>query len=276
MRIIFIYFKYLGSIFPRFVAKNTFNIFLTPKRRKIGEKNKKILKKAITTFLVFKGKDIALYNWSFEGNKKTAFILHGWESMASDFYKIIIELNSNGYNVFSFDAPSHGLSKGKNTNVNEFKEAFKLVLKKGKISEIDVLIGHSLGGLIPVLALNDPDFSVRIKKLILLASPSGIYGIIDGFKRLLSLRQKSFFYLNKLIEKKIKYSVNEIDKKILIKPPNINSLYLIYDESDSVVSFSEGVKLSKNWGVPINRILDVGHYKMIKNNEVLTIIKKII
>lgn len=269
MKLIPFYFRFLGFISPQFAAKSAFNIFLTPKKRKIGEKNKAVIEKAEISFVDYKNKKVALYKWWDKENKKTAFIIHGWESMASDFYKMILELKSGGYNVISFDAPSHGMSMGKKTNVNEFKEVFHLILSREKISTMDV-IGHSLGGVASLLAVNEYDESLEVDKMILLATPSNISGRVKDFKKLLSLNQKSSFLLDSLIEKRITYPINELDSRILNKPINVNSLHLIYDEMDRVVSLKEGETFSENWKIPIEKVLKVGHFKMINNKEVLT------
>ena len=66
------------------------------------------------------------------------------------FHALIAHFVSKGFKVISFDAPGHGKSSGGETNLVEFAACIdKIVAINGAPK---VLIGHSLGAVISLLA----------------------------------------------------------------------------------------------------------------------------
>ncbi|WP_029277036.1 alpha/beta fold hydrolase [Pedobacter borealis] len=97
---------------------------------------------------------ISINCFSWGNGKRKVLLTHGWASKALDFYELIIELlKIDDLEIIAFDAPGNGSS------ISEFSN---LMLYAGSVKSIalnyahpDALIGHSLGGMANVIALQE-------------------------------------------------------------------------------------------------------------------------
>lgn len=109
------------------------------------------------------------FTWGAGKNK--VLVSHGWGSKAADFNELISQLKEiPDVQVIAFDAPANGSSEGQLSNLLLFVQAIEAVVQK--TGTPDVFIGHSLGGMANVIALNNlgikPSLLISITPLILL------------------------------------------------------------------------------------------------------------
>jgi len=103
-----------------------------------------------------------------DGSKKV-LITHGWGSKAIDFDEVIIGLKAvEDIRIIVFDAPGNGSSEGELSNLILFAKAAEAVINK--YSAPDVMIGHSLGAMANIIAINEtvikPTLQISIAPLI--------------------------------------------------------------------------------------------------------------
>ncbi|MFF2277971.1 alpha/beta fold hydrolase [Agromyces sp. NPDC058126] len=95
--------------------------------------------------------DGVLYEWG--SGARTVLLVHGWRGRASQFAPIIRELRASGCHLVAFDAPAHGDSGGRRTDIRSWTEAItRLHLKYGRF---EAIVGHSLGSLAAMAAVRD-------------------------------------------------------------------------------------------------------------------------
>ena len=117
----------------------------------------------------FANKELLFNGFKWGNGQRKVLITHGWGSKAADFTEIIIALKKVGdLEIIAFDAPGNGSSEGELSNLLLFTEATKaIILKYGKP---DIVIGHSLGAMANVMALNElmiiPSLLISIAPLI--------------------------------------------------------------------------------------------------------------
>jgi len=93
--------------------------------------------------IVVRDAEVCTYEWG--AGDRTVLLLHGWQGRASQFAPLVRELVSEGFRVVSFDAPAHGSSRGRRTDIRDWVEAAgRLQSLAGPFS---ALIGHSFGAL---------------------------------------------------------------------------------------------------------------------------------
>ncbi len=93
--------------------------------------------------LLVRGIPVTTYTWS--TGPRTVLLLHGWRGRASQFSPLVRELVAEGFRVVAFDAPAHGSSGGRHTDIRDWVDAAEqLDRTHGPFS---ALIGHSFGGL---------------------------------------------------------------------------------------------------------------------------------
>ena len=99
------------SVFnKRAAAIQAFDIFCTPRRGRLSSIQKEYLKPYKDKELSLEGNTLQTYLW--EGAGPTVLLIHGWESNAHRWWKLIPELQARNYRIVTFDAPAHGASGG--------------------------------------------------------------------------------------------------------------------------------------------------------------------
>jgi len=112
--------------------------------------------------------------------------VHGWESNASRWEKLLPYLLKTGSTIIAIDAPAHGLSEGKEFSVPKYSDCIAAFCK---ICNPNILIGHSIGGAACIYYqfLNQNE---AINKMVLLGSPSDLRNLIQNYCELLSLNNR--------------------------------------------------------------------------------------
>jgi len=103
-----------------------------------------------------------------DGSKKV-LISHGWGSKAVDFDEVITGLKViDDIQIIAFDAPGNGSSEGELSNLILFAKAAEAIISR--YGAPDVMIGHSLGAMANVIAMNEtnikPALQISIAPLI--------------------------------------------------------------------------------------------------------------
>lgn len=127
-----------------------------------------------------------------------ALLIHGMAGSYRIWDRTVIFLMRQGYNVITLDLSGHGASKKRNIySFDTWVEDVLEVLKKHNIEQLDLILGHSLGGLITTGVSKQ----IPTKKIVfidpLLVVPIGIMRPI--IKRI--LRMGSSTSLKQLIER---------------------------------------------------------------------------
>jgi pimeloyl-ACP methyl ester carboxylesterase len=117
----------------------------------------------------FTGNELAFNVFVWGNGKHKILITHGWGSKAADFNDMINALRQlDDVQIISFDAPGNGSSESTLSNLILFIEAVKSVILHFGVP--DVLVGHSLGVMANIIALNQlklkPSLLVSIAPLV--------------------------------------------------------------------------------------------------------------
>jgi len=96
-----------------------------------------------------RGLDLVTYEWGH--GDQTVLIAHGWRGRASQFATLVRDLTYEGFHVVAFDAPAHGDSPGRRTDLRDWVTAIEqLQLVHGRFR---MIVGHSLGALAALTAV---------------------------------------------------------------------------------------------------------------------------
>lgn len=126
--------------------------------------------------LTVRGIEVVGYEWG--TGPRTVLLLHGWRGRASQFAPLVRELVFEGFRVVTFDAPAHGASKGRRTDVRDWVAlAEELQTIHGPFTAI---VGHSFGALAALAAARS---SVASPAVVAIAGGAGPDAFIDEFVR---------------------------------------------------------------------------------------------
>ncbi|RTY85725.1 alpha/beta fold hydrolase [Flavobacterium sp. RSP15] len=236
-----LYVNLLSYVFLDKATQLAYSLFSEPREGRLtATKLPKILQETAAETFQHNGHDIQTYTW--KGNNTVILLVHGWESNASRWKKMVPYLKKSGSTIIAIDAPAHGLSSGKEFNIPQYAKSIDFIVQKFKPQ---YLIGHSLGGK-TCLYYQSVYQNNTIEKMVILGSPSDFKIILDNYIAMLSLNSKiskglEAHYLHHFKLKLEKFSAKHFATKIKTKG------LIAHDTNDTVVLFEEGKKIASTW-----------------------------
>lgn len=236
-----LYVNVLSYVLPDKATQLAYSLFSEPREGRLTKtKLPKILQETETETFQHNGHEIQTYTW--KGNDTVILLVHGWESNASRWKKMLPYLKKTGSTIIAVDAPAHGLSSGKEFNIPQYAKSIDFIVRRFKPQ---YLIGHSLGGK-TCLYYQSVYQNNSIEKMVILGSPSDFKIILNNYIAMLSLNSKiskglEAHYLNHFKLELEKFSAKHFASEIKTKG------FIAHDTDDKVVLFEEGKKIASNW-----------------------------
>lgn len=236
-----LYINFLSYVFPEKATQVAYSLFSIPREGKLSKTNlPKILQKAKQMSFNFEGNEFQTYTW--QGNENVILLVHGWESNASRWKKIVPFLQKNGSTIVAIDAPAHGLSGGKYFNIPTYASFIDVAVKEFKPQ---YLIGHSMGGK-TCLYYQSVYQNTSLKKMVILGSPSDFKIILNNYVNLLSLNTTILNGLEEQYLKIFNINLNEFTGKDFAAKIKTKGM-IAHDSDDTVVKIEEGKKIANAW-----------------------------
>lgn len=218
-----------------------YQLFSQPRKGRIKkEKMPKTLQNVTYESFQYENEKFQTYIW--QGNEEIILLIHGWESNASRWKKLLNHLKPLGKTIIAIDGPAHGLSEGKEFNAPKYAEYINVLTKKYQPKTI---IGHSIGGAAIAFYLNKYN-NPNIEKVILLGAPSDFKILSDNFVSLLSLNKKIKEQLEKYYQEKFNIPIADFSGHQFAENFT-QKAFIAHDIDDKVVLIDEGRKYDSTW-----------------------------
>jgi pimeloyl-ACP methyl ester carboxylesterase len=123
----------------------------------------------------------------------TVLVLHGWASRTEHMKALIEGIRAGGYRVLSLDLPGHGHSPGRRLTMPSAVEAVRVAGEW--FGPFAAIVGHSFGGAVAVNAVAGSVKGIPplgADRLVLIAAPSSMPVLFEGFGRFVNLGRRSF------------------------------------------------------------------------------------
>lgn len=214
-----------------------------------------------------KGKKIFAYVWNDTGNE-TMLLMHGWASRATHFTAIINQAILKGYRVVGLDAPAHGKSDGKFSDVAQFAQAIlDLEQREG---QFHAAVGHSMGGTAILYAMNR---GLKIPHVTLMATPAIEEEIIEAYVSKMFIKERSVAYMLKYIEEQFGHPFEKHTALYIAQSISFKYLHLVFDQTDRQVSTRNADALLETVSSATKSIItSQGHSKMLADNAVADLV----
>jgi pimeloyl-ACP methyl ester carboxylesterase len=236
-----LYVNILSFIVPDKATQLAYALFSEPRDGKLTtDKLPKSLIKTKKETHIHDDFQFQTYTW--KGDDTVVLLVHGWESNASRWKKLLPYLKKSGSTIIAVDAPAHGLSSGKEFNIPQYAAYIDVLAKKFNPS---YLIGHSLGGK-TCLYYQSHYQNDLISKMVILGAPSDFKIILNNYIKMLSLNS----IISKGLEAHYLHHFNLKLEQFSGKhfASNIQTPGLVaHDVDDTVVAFAEGKKIAESW-----------------------------
>jgi pimeloyl-ACP methyl ester carboxylesterase len=226
---------------PQKATLLAYQLFSNPREGKLyKDKLPSVLKDAHAETIAIGDHHFPLYKW--EGNQTVTLLIHGWESNASRWEKLLPYLQKTGHTIIAIDAPAHGLSSGNEFDVPQYAVFIDAVVRLYKPKNI---IGHSIGGIASVYYQHHYS-NDSIEKMILLGAPSDFRILIDNYVNMLGLNASISDFLKNTTKQKFNIDIEAFSAKLFLKTVSLPGI-IAHDVHDEVVAFSEAKKLASSW-----------------------------
>lgn len=236
-----LYINFLSYVNPRKAMLLAYQLFSQPRIGKLSKENlPKFLQSSTSETHHHNEKSFQTYTWN--GNDNVILLLHGWESNASRWKKLLPYLKKTGSTIIAIDAPAHGMSSGKEFNVPQYAEYIDVLIQKHQPKHI---IGHSLGG-IAIAYYQHHYKNNAIEKIVLLGAPSDFKIILNNYKKLLSLNSKVHQSLVAYTKERFNIIVDDFSTSNFLKNATLEGI-IAHDIHDKVVAYSESEKINTHW-----------------------------
>jgi esterase/lipase len=236
-----LYINLLSYVNPEKASHLAYRLFSEPRIGRLDKENlPSVLRDAETETFLHNDQHFQTYKWN--GNSNVILLVHGWESNASRWEKMLPYLRKSGSTIIAIDGPAHGLSGGKEFNVPMYAEFIDVAVKHFKP---DYLIGHSIGGAACVYyqyKYQNP----KLKKMVLLGAPSDLKILISNYVNLLSLNSKMVNLLENYFLQRFRFKLEDFSGKIFGAKLKLKGI-IAHDFDDAIVAFEEGKKISGSW-----------------------------
>jgi pimeloyl-ACP methyl ester carboxylesterase len=205
--------------------------------------------------------------WSF-GEGPTILLAHGWSGYAAQFDAWIEPLVAAGHRVVLFDAPAHGGSGGRQTNIMDMAGAIQHVA--GLHGPVHAIVAHSFGAPATLFALRH---GLKADRLVLMAAPLSLEKFSLFVAHVLGLPLSVRGRMQRNMERKLQFRWDETETDTvlagLVAERGLDVL-LVHDRRDREVPFASSEAIAA--AVPSARLHATdgnGHNRILRNGAVI-------
>jgi pimeloyl-ACP methyl ester carboxylesterase len=256
--------KILEVTSPKLAAKFAMKIFTTPMKFRLPKREEEMDARTVQEMAEIPetGKTICVYHYG--DSPRKVLLVHGWSGRGTQLHSIAEKLLKNGYSTISFDAPAHGKSTGKTSDMTEF---IKCILElDNKYGPFEHAIGHSLGAM---AVLNAVKRGLSVKKAVTIGSGDVIEDIMLDFSKQLGMDVATGRVMIRQFEKKFGETINTYSAYMAAKEVAVPVL-VIHDTDDHDVPVSAAHHIYEH--LPAGKLIiteGLGHRKILGDNKVI-------
>lgn len=254
----------LAFLSPKLAADFAFKLFITPYKFPRPKRETKMFDKAEKSRIYIPEikKEIQLYHCG-TGDKKV-LLIHGWAGRGTQLYAIAEHFAQKGFHIISFDAPAHGLSQGKTTDMTQFILSIHEIDKQ--MGPFEFAVGHSLGGMALANAVSN---GFKLKKMATIGCGNSVTDICHQFVYRLGMKPKIAVYLKKKLDKIKGEDVENLSTYISARDVDIPFL-IVHDVDDDDVPVKVASHINENLKKGELFITEgLGHRKVLWDKKIL-------
>src|SRR5512134_53999 len=193
---------FAARLFPAQAERRLRDFMLTP-QRPAADNGSDLVRSDNATRVPYASRWLRV--WSF-GEGPTILIAHGWSGFAAQFDAWIEPLVAAGHRVVLFDAPAHGGSGGRQTNIMDMAGAIQQVA--GLYGPVHAIVAHSFGAPATLFALRH---GLKVDRLVLMAAPLSLTKFSLFVAHVLGLPLSVRGRMQRNMERKLQFRWDEAD-----------------------------------------------------------------
>jgi pimeloyl-ACP methyl ester carboxylesterase len=256
--------KILQATSPKLAARFAMKVFTTPVKFKLPKREEEMDNKSRQEIVLIPSLKKSINVYHLGDSPKKVLLVHGWSGRGTQLVSIADKLVKSGYSTVSFDAPAHGKSTGKTSDMTEFITS--ILLLEQQFGPFEFAVGHSLGAM---AVLNAIKRGLQVERAVIIGSGDVIRDIMIDFTQKLGMNIAIGELMIKMFEKKFGETINNYSAYIAAKDVHIPVLVL-HDENDTDVPVSAARHIYKH--LPNGQLIitqGLGHRKILGDKAVI-------
>jgi pimeloyl-ACP methyl ester carboxylesterase len=257
-------YRWLCRMAPGLAAHLAFRQLATPPRSASISWPLAIREQTRTRRIVAGPDKLAVYEW---GQGPAVLLVHGWGSNATHLGRLVQPLLNAGLRVIAFDAPAHGQSSGRSTDMVAFAHAVALVARD--VGPLHAVIGHSFGAAMAMYAARD--WGVDASRLVLVSSFNDCNWFLDMFARHVELTPGVARRARDLLAQRYggRLDWSRMSVTEMLRQTQRPAL-VVHDENDEEIPFEHALSMADSLHtVQLKATRGLGHHRILRNPEVL-------
>ncbi|MFF5920606.1 alpha/beta hydrolase [Streptomyces flavochromogenes] len=257
-----------ARVAPGPAGRLAFHLFVRPLgRARPKPQERDLFAAARTGRLQVRGKDVVTYAWG--DGRRPVLLVHGWSSRASRLTAFAEALLERGYSPVAFDAPGHGESPGRASNIVEYREIIRQLHERH--GDFDAVVAHSFGVLAALFALRD---GVRATRFVGIGGVGSFDLLIKGFQAGLGVDDRVLRCMRDHVERRLvpgepgiwdRFGADRDSGELTAR------ILLFHDEGDDMVPLVHSRRLARAHGDRARLVVTqgLGHRRILRDPEVV-------
>jgi pimeloyl-ACP methyl ester carboxylesterase len=254
--------RVVSSLSPRLAGQWVNFLWYRTHCVKVRPREQRLLDEAEWITVRLQGRTVQCYSC---GNGPAVLLVHGWNGRAAQMMPIAEALAERGFRVVAFDAPAHGKSAGKRTELPIISGVIKQLAEQ--FGPFSAAVTHSFGGMCLLHAIHQ---GMSVERIVCIAPPLDVKTLVEQFANLLRLPEKVVDVQKGLLEKRFGENLwSQFSMTGWVKNLGIPGL-IIHDEEDSYVRVDDGKLIARTW--PNSELLltaGLGHNRILISRTTL-------
>jgi pimeloyl-ACP methyl ester carboxylesterase len=258
-------FGVLSAVAPDAAAWMAERLFMTPPKVPAPASEKAALGGARRFHIPFGRRALTAWFWSGgDGQARPSVLLvHGWGGRAGQLAPIAQHLLNAGFSVVAFDAPAHGDSGGRETNLLEFADAIAAVVSA--FGTVAGTVAHSMGGAAAAIALGR---GVPLGPTAVIGAPTDLLAQTHRFAAALGLPEAVRARLQRRVERRVGRPFRAFT--LAAQPRPTSPFLVVHDRGDGEIPYEDGRRLAEAWNTELYTTEGLGHRRILRNPAVLS------
>ncbi|MFE0645877.1 alpha/beta hydrolase [Streptomyces sp. NPDC058877] len=257
-----------ARVAPGPAGRWAFRLFVRPLGRARLKPGERAFHDAARTDVLRVGeKEVVTYAWG--DGRRPVLLVHGWSSRASRLGAFAEELLGRGYSPIAFDAPGHGDSAGRASNILEYRRIIREL--HARHGDFEAVVAHSFGVLASLFALRE---GVRANRFVGLGGVGSFEMLLAGFQAGLGVDDRVLGRMRAHVEEVLAPDEPGVWDRFGADhaPEELGApVLLFHDEGDDMVPLAQARFLARAHGDRARLVVTrgLGHRRILADPEVI-------
>ncbi|WP_066267835.1 alpha/beta hydrolase [Hydrogenophaga palleronii] len=249
---------------PAVAARVAYRQLATPPRAPVGKWPVALREQTRSRRLVCGTGEIVVYEW---GQGPAVLLVHGWGGNATHMGRLALALVAAGFRVVALDAPAHGRSSGRRTDMVGFANGVAVAARHA--GPLHAVIGHSFGAAMALFAARD--WGLDTARLVLFSPFQHCHWFLEMYAQHVGLTPAVQQRVRDLFEERYsgRLDLSRMSVVEMARQAHLPSL-LVHDEDDAEIPFAHGLALAAAMpAAQLKATRGLGHHRLVRNPAVI-------